>query len=364
MKSRRPSTLLLLCLGAALIPGSVWPQGLRAAPNQVVAPGSVKLNDPIAARGADDWIVYSDASYTPVVDLLSEQLSSARHALEAGNRTATVTALHAASAELRLQSEKVAKARGAGVPAAATGSRHMSAAALRLDVVAGAVGEGRIRTLVQLDQAISKATRADMDHRWMVVNVSDWYPASAQPQQHLAAAAAAYAKKDYQAGTSEVRMATGYLRLEAGRADGEARKELDRSINELDALAAATAASPRKDDHLMAEAFARANRSLAVEERSKSAEFWGRKEYNEAGYELRAAATSLENGAAWIGEDATADARAAIAATRALGDQLVAHAHVTAEAVSKGLGSLDQGIVDLGRKISVTGGSTRRRLIV
>jgi hypothetical protein len=53
---------------------------------------------------------------------------------------------------------------------------------------------------------------------------------------------------------------------------------------------------------------------------------WARKEYDKVGYELKAAASALECAAGWAGAEAKADAAAAVAETKALGDKLVSGA--------------------------------------
>ena len=86
-----------------------------------------------------------------------------------------------------------------------------------------------------------------MDRRWLVTDVATWYPVSEEPQQHFTAAVAAYAKKDYKAAATDIREATSYLRLEAGRATGGAKQELDGSVMQLDRLAIAVEKGAVKD---------------------------------------------------------------------------------------------------------------------
>jgi len=103
---------------------------------------------------------------------------------------------------------------------------------------------------------IDKAARADMDRRWLVADVTTWYPVNEEPQRHFTDAVAAYAKKDYKAAAADIRKATGYLRLEAGRATGETKQKLDSSVAELDTLAASVEKGLVQDKQSMAIAFA------------------------------------------------------------------------------------------------------------
>ena len=172
--------------------------------------------------------------------------------------------------------------------------------------------------------------------------------------RHFADAVAAYAKKDYKAAATDIRKATRYLRLEADRATGDTRQELDSSVAQLDALAASVEKGAVKGEQSMTEAFARADHALALEHRSLAAESCARKEYHQAGYELKAAAHALEGTAGWLGGEAKAGASATVADTRALGDKLAAGGTWTRDEVAEGFESLGNGINALGQKIGGT----------
>ena len=91
--------------------------------------------------------------------------------------------------------------------------------------------------------------------------------------------------------------------------------------------------------------------ALALAHRAKAAESWVHKEYDRAGYELKAAAHGLESGAGWAGVEAKAGAASAVADIRALGDKLASGATWTREEVAKGFESLGNAINALGQKI-------------
>ena len=211
--------------------------------------------------------------------------------------------------------------------------------------------EGKIKTKADLDKAIDKAARADMERRWLVTDVTTWYPVSEEPQRHFTDAIAAYSKKDYKAAATDIRKATSYLRLQAGRATAEAKQELNSSVAQLDTLAASVEKGAVKDEQSMAKAFAKADHALALQHRSMAAESWARKEYDKAGYELKAAAHGFESAAGWVGGEAKAGASATVADTRALGDKLAAGVTWTRDEVVKGFDSLGNGITALGQKI-------------
>ena len=100
--------------------------------------------------------------------------------------------------------------------------------------------------------------------------------------------------------------------------------------------------------------FAKANHALALEHRSKAVESWTRKEYDKAGYELKAAAHGLESAASWAGAEAKAGASATVTDARALGDKLASGATWTRDEVAKGFESLGNSINALGQKIGGT----------
>jgi hypothetical protein len=172
-----------------------------------------------------------------------------------------------------------------------------------------------------------------------VTDVTIWYPVSEEPQRHFGSALDAYLKKDYQAAATEIRKATSYVRLEAGRATSEAKHALESSVAELDTLAASVEKGAVKEEKALVKAFTNANHALALAHRVKAAESWASKEYDKAGYELKAAAHGLESAAGWAGAEAKAGAAAAVADTKALGDKLAlgAWAH---EEVAKGFEAL------------------------
>jgi len=174
---------------------------------------------------------------------------------------------------------------------------------------------------------------------------------SEEPQQHFGRAVEAFARKDYKASASEIRKATGYMRLEARRVTGNARQELNSSVTELDKLAAAVEKGAVKDEKSMDEDFARANHALALAHRAEAAESWTRKEYNKAGYELKAAARDLESAAGWAGAQAKAGASGTVADTEALGDKLATGATWTRDEVGRGFDVLGRALNELGHKI-------------
>ena len=319
----------------------------------------------VATKAPVDWIIYDDATYTPVVDAVSRHLDAARKAFDAKDHKTAATEMRAVADELKLQAARAGKEGRAlekgdkALLATDTKYAHdsierMNASASKVSAAAAAIESGKIKTQADLDKAIDKAARADMERRWLVTDVTTWYPISEEPQRHFTDAVAAYAQKNYKAAATDIRKATSYLRLEAGRAAGDAYWELHSSIVQLDKLAASVEKGGLKGEQSMARAFAKANHALALDHHSKAAESWARKEYDKAGYELKAAAHGLESAAGWVGGEAATGASAAVAYARALGENLASGATWTRDEIGKGFESLGAGINALGKKISGT----------
>lgn len=310
---------------------------------------------PVAIQSPTDWIRYEDMTYTPVADEISRRLDAARKAFDAKDNKKAAVEMRAVADELKKQAAHAAKGDKAQAKAemklAQDTAKRMDLTAKKVTAAAAALESGKIKTQAELDKAIDKAARADMERRWLVTDVTIWYPMSEEPQRHFVSAIEAYAKKDYQAAATEIRKATSYVRLEAGRAGSDAKQALQSSVAELDKLAASVEKGAVKDEKAMDKAFSHANHALALAHRAKAAESWAHKEYDKAGYELKAAAHGLESAAGWAGTEAKAAAAAAAADAKALGDKLVSGGTWTRDEVAKSFESLGNAINVLGQKM-------------
>ena len=362
--SLKPIAFAML-VAATQLAGVAYAQTAKAPVAPVAQPAPAATKAPIPIKAPEDWIIYDDNNYTPVVDAVSRHLDAARKAFDAKDNQKAATEMRAVADELKLQAARANKEDrslvkedkallAADAKFAQDTIKRMNASALKVSSAAAAIENGKIKTKVDLDKVIDKAARADMERRWFLTDVTTWYPVSEEPQRHFTDAVADYARKDYKTAATDIRKATSYLRLEAGRATGDAKQELDSSVTHLNALAAAVEKGTVKDAQSMTKAFAKANHALALEHRAKAAESWARKEYDETGYELKAAAHGMESAAGWVGGEAKAGASAMVAETRALGDKLAAGATWTRDEVAKGFESLGNGINALGQKIGST----------
>jgi hypothetical protein len=317
---------------------------------------SPQVKQPIGIRAPDGWIVFDDTTVTPVLDDVSIHLAAARTAFAARDHHQVAFDLRVVAAELR------AEARNAGnidknpdqaqIALAQQTTKDMERAAAQVDAAAAALDEGRIKAPADLDRAIDKAVRANLERRWLVSDVSTWYPVSEAPQGHFTDAATEYARKDYPAAAAAIRKATSYLRLETGRATGDAATELQSATAELDKLAHSLGKGAKGEMQTMAGKFAKADHALALDHLARAAKCWANRDYDLAGYELKAAAHGLEGAAGWVGDDARAGALQTVAQIRILGNKLVSGAPWTPDEAASSFDSLGNSVNELGSKIA------------
>lgn len=322
-------------------------------PAVAAAPATAKA--PVTAHAPTDWIAYDDATYTPVLDDVSRALADARAALEKKDGAKAAVAMTAAARALQAQAERAARIdrqlAAADMKLAREAHARMVALTKQLDATAAQIKAGKVVTTAALDRTLGKAARADMERRWLVTDVTGWYPVADEPQRHFGAADDAFAKKDDKVAATEVRKAAAYVRLEAARAVGEARKGLDAANAELERTARALDKGAIKTAKDMDQAFARADHALALAHRAKAAESWAHKAYDTAGYELKAAAQSLEGAAAWTGAEARSAATAGASDARAIGDKLASGGVWAKDEVARGFTSLGHALDRLGQSI-------------
>lgn len=350
------NTLLAAAILAALAqpPSTALAQTAKPAAAPASAAASAP-KAPMAIQSPAEWIEYDDTTYTPVVDAVSTQLSAALAALAGKDNAKAAEAMRAAAHALAVQGDKLAKLDRlraiADLKQARDTQARMVALTKRLDATAALIKAGKVPTTAALDKTLDKAARADLERRWLVTDVATWYPLTEEPQRHFGAAIEAYAKKDTKTAAAEVRKAQAYVRLESARAAGNARRGLDAASVDLDKVARSLDKGTLKAKADMDKAFAETSHALSLAHRAKAAQSWAHKAYDQAGYELKAAASSLESAAAWAGGQAQSAAHAATADARAVGDKLASGGIWAKDEVAKGFESLGSALDALGRSI-------------
>lgn len=362
MKTRTTLVAAAAALAFAQLPLTAAAQNAKpaapaSAPTAVAVASSAKA--PVMAKSPTDWIEYDDATYTPVLDDVSQALANARAALAKKDNAKAAEAMTTAARALEAQADRAGRIdrqrAAADIKLARETHARMVALTKRLDATAAQIKAGKVISTAALDKTLDKAARADMERRWLVTDVTGWYPVADEPQRHFGAAIEAFAKKDYKAAATEVRKAAAYVRLESARAVGDAKKGLDAADADLEKTAKALDRGAVKAEKEIDKVFANANHALALAHRAKAAESWAHKAYDQAGYELKAAAHGLESAAAWTGAEAKAAASTATADARVIGDKLASGGVWAKNEVAKSFESLGGALNKLGQSIGSKG---------
>ena len=348
-------SLLAAAALALLTPVPFAAMAQATKPAAVPAAAAAPAKAPIVAGAPAEWIQFDDLSVTPVIDDVSRHLAAARAALAKKDTAKAAEAMHAAARALEAQGDRAAKLdrqrAAADLKSAKEVHGKMTALTKQLDATAAQIQAGKVSSTSALDKTFGRAQRADLERRWLVTDVTTWYPVAEEPQRHFGAAIEAYAKKDYKAAATEVRKAASYVRLEAARAAGDVKKGLDMANADLEKTAAALDKGAVRVQRDMEKTFAGANHALALAHRARAAESWARKSYDQVGYELKAAAHGLESGAGWVSNEAKAATSAATADARAIGDKLASGGVWAKEEIAKGFEALGSGLNKLGQSI-------------
>lgn len=138
------------------------------------------------------------------------------------------------------------------------------------------------------------------------------------------------------------------MRLESQRAAADVKAGLDAVNTDLEKTAQALDAGSIKSAQDLDKVFAEADRELALAHRAKAAESWSHKAYDQAGYELKAAAHGLESAAAWTGGEGKLAAAAAVNDARALGDKLASGGVWAKDEVAKSFDALGSALDKIG----------------
>ncbi len=358
MKTRTTLIAAAVVLAFAQLPltaaaQSAKPGATASSPAAAAATSTAKA--PVVAKSPTEWIEYDDATYTPVLDDVSQALANARTALAKKDNAKAAEAMTTAARALEAQADRAGRVdrqrAAADMKLARETHTRMVALTKKLDATAAQIKAGKVVSTGALDKTLDKAARADMERRWLVTDVTGWYPVADEPQRHFGAAVEAFAKKDYKAAATEVRKAAAYVRLESARAVGQAKTGLDAAGAGLEKTAQALDKGAIKAEKDLDTAFANANHALALAHRAKAAESWAHKAYDQAGYELKAAAQGLESAATWTGAEAKSAATTGVTQARSVGDKLASGGVWAKDEVAKGFESLGGALNKLGQAI-------------
>ena len=274
--------------------------------------GTSALLEPVGDRSAPDpdapelqsWVRYDDLTWIAALDRTGRKLQGAWHALANGEQRIAEFKMRALAADLRDWSLAAvgenAALTGTAQRRAQSASWRLAASAVRAGLAAAGIATGEIRTLETLRRVLDHASVLDMDTRWRFVDHTVWYPLSGATQRHFARARRAAAVLDGATASTEMLKAAGFLRLEAARADGNARNRLDAAIANLQELARGDGAGSSLNVPATNDAFLSAMLALALAHRNRAAESWLRGDRYRAGYDFMAAGENLGNALCWV----------------------------------------------------------------
>ncbi len=355
--SPRPQLLAVAAATAALALAQPFIVSAATAPAAAAASAAAPAAS-MAARSPQDWISFEDATFTPVLDDVSQALADTRAALARKDNGAAADSMDRAAKALQVQSDRLGRIDRARAAADLQLARDTHARMVKLqtqlDHTATLIRDGKVPSTAALDKTLDRAARADLERRWLVTDVTTWYPVLEEPQRHFLAAMQDRAKRDYHGAAREVRKADAYVRLEAGRAAADMRGGLEAADRDLQSLARSLDRGTATSEQTMKATFARTERALALSHRAKAAEAWSRKSYDEAGYELKAAAHGLESAASWTGKEAQTASASAVADARGIGDKLSAGGVWAQDEIAKGFESLGHALTALGHSLDRT----------
>jgi hypothetical protein len=112
---------------------------------------------------------------------------------------------------------------------------------------------------------------------------------------------------DIQDAAYHIRRAKAWLKLEAYRAEGEAREHLEASIRELERLINALDEGSHPANKELKEAFAKAEYALAYHHQKKALSYEQEGDHEKMTYALDSAATHLMYGSVWAGRELEQD---------------------------------------------------------
>jgi hypothetical protein len=330
---------LLTLLGAACSKSSNDADSTAAKTSGAVTSQSAPKSE-IAAKTPDDWIIVRDEDYIPVIDDLSRKLQSARKAFMAKD-PATAAADIRATADL-LSKETPGSTREL--------KENIDVAMKQLSALAADLDSKKTVEVKRFDAVVATAHRADLDHDWLVLDESSWYPYIEEPDRHFQNAHQSLVAKDYAKAAQEIRKGEAFVKLEASRASGDVKPLLNSSAQELEKLAVDTKRGTVKDVAEADDTFRRADHALAQSHQVKAKESWAKKETVRAGYEMKAAALLLEQSAGWAGSEAKSGVSAVVADTRKLAGKLTAGSVYVVDEVDRGIDELGKAISNLVHK--------------
>ncbi len=304
-----------------------------------------------------DWIVFDRDNVTPVVDDFSRYLCSAGRALQCGEERRAAAEMAASARELRAASVRAGRNHGAAAcidaKLAQMASWRLASSAVKLNIAAQTLESARAGHPGTLGALLDASTCADIECRWLVIDEQVWFPLCVAPQRHFGQAVGALDRHDPRTVAAEIRKANGYMRLEAARATGFAKRALGNAIGRLGEFSRSLELESCCGRDVIASQFAFAILTLSSAHRANSSHWWAGGGQRLSGYALKAAARCLEAATAWIDGAAGPDVRSVVTKADALGAQLIFGHRVAKTDVVTGWMALGDAVERLDPRVGV-----------
>ena len=295
-----------------------------------------KLDDTTALdrKMADGWVVVDEQTIIPVVDRLGEKLSQARQAYLKGDNNAAAIAMREGSTFLvREMPNTSSKARG-----------NLEKASDELMAKASIVQTGGIDSVKELDRIFVKAYQADVQHRWLFVDESEWIPVIKMPQQHFLTAKQDFLRKDNRAAAIQIRKGAEFLKLESNRTrDSDLKLNMLGAAHDLEQLAEEVKQGKVSDVDKLDRSFARAQLAMGEFLTSKAQESESRGQLEIAGKELISAFEQVKAANTWLGKNNN-DLQQTQAKVNALKDSLGSPNEAVSRNLSQAIATIDKQI--------------------
>jgi len=181
-----------------------------------------------------------------------------------------------------------------------------------------------------------------------------WIIFAHDPASYLHDAWESFIDGDIQETAYHIRRAKVWLKLEACRAETEAKEDLEASIKELEELIKALEEGSQPTTKTLKEAFAKAEYALSNHHHQKALSYEEKGDHEKMTYALDAAATHLMYGSVWAGRELDQNDAVATKEARAIARKVKRGEKWSPDRLREALKGLGRGIRKLGTRFKKT----------
>ena len=293
------------------------------------------------AISPNDWIVINEQTLIPVVDRLTQRLAQARRAYLEGDNNASAIAMREGSTFLTQEMSNTS----------ATARDNLKKASDELMEKASMVQMGEIDSVEDLDSILIKAYQADVQHRWLFVDESEWMPVVEMPQQHFITAKQDFLRNNYPETATQIKKGAEFLKLESNRTrDSELKSTMLGAAEDLEQLAEEVKQGKINDIAQLNQSFARAQLAMGEFLTSKAKESESRGQLEIASREIVSAFERVKAANTLLHKDRQ-NLRQTQTDIEVLQDSLGSTNEAMSENISRAANALSEQITDLDRNL-------------